>query len=126
MESFQDNLDDSIPISYHQDEGDVTELQKYLLELKQYLLGIDKTTRLPRGNIFSIKCYIDSIGVEYYFDPGRYSYDNTLKKLWRNKWKGSLSPKLLKGLTIMGFNRGQAKVDLKKLKQQLGVWNWWI
>jgi hypothetical protein len=121
MESFQDKtLNGSIPISHRQilDEGDVTNIQ--------HCVEIAEPGGLPRGFCFPIKCYVDTIGVEYKFDLGRYSYDDNLKKLWRNKWRKSLKPKLIKGFTTMSQNRGEVKIDLNRLKQQLAIWNWWI
>jgi hypothetical protein len=123
MESFQDKTLDGIPISHHQilDEGDVTNA-----EHQQFMAEIAEPTRLPRGFCFPIKSYVDPIGVEYKFDPARYSYDDNLNKLWRNKWRKRLKPKPLKGFTIMSQNRGAVKIDLTKLKQQLGICNWWV
>jgi hypothetical protein len=76
----------------------------------------------PRGFCFPIKGYVDANGVEYKFGLGIYSYDDNLKKMQRN----NLRPKLLNGFTIMSQNRGAVNIDLTKLKQQLGIWNWWV
>jgi hypothetical protein len=118
METFQASLDGSIPIPQHQ--GAVNELQKYRLEMHT-------TTKLPRGNIFPIRIYADpKTGYEHYFDLGRYSYDDTLKKIWRNKWSKTTKPKLLKGTTIATQNCRSIKLDLKLLMKQFGIWNRWI
>jgi hypothetical protein len=81
---FPNNLDDSI--HFHTTRMKVVpELQPYVQELKQFLFEILNAKRLPRGNIFPVKCYIWRIGGEYYFDLGRYSYDDRSKELWSNK-----------------------------------------
>jgi hypothetical protein len=76
--------------------------------------------------IFQILSYVDSNGVGDPFDSGRYSYDDGMKVLLRNKWRKSIKPKLLKGFTIMSQSTGAVKIDLTELKQQLGIWNWWL
>jgi hypothetical protein len=73
---------------------------------------VEKTT-LPRGNVFPIVSYVDSNGVEYQFDSGRYSYDDNMKIILRNKWRKSFKPKLLKDFTIMSQSRGAVMLDLK-------------
>jgi hypothetical protein len=108
---------------------------QFAKELNDYFIWLMMTggvivfgprTRLPRGNIFPIMSYVDYNGVEYKFDSGRYSYDDHIKMLLRDKWRKSDKIKLLKGFTIMSQSRGAVKIDLTKLKQQLGIFNWWL